>query len=90
MSTSRTNKKARCLTSDPVLYRLIAAEVSAQQAIMALAQHQCMLPAASGDTKKISLTLSAAAQDPTKHQEYPACRCAGRMGELKGLTEPID
>ena len=65
-------------------------EVSAQRAIMALAQHLCAQPAAGGDAEAItgSLTLIAAVQELAPHQQRPAFRCASRIGD--GPIEPVD
>ena len=64
--------------------RLGPPEVSAQLAIVALAQPLCTQPAAGGDAEAISLTLSTAVQGHTPHQKRPAFRCRGasriRMG----------
>ena len=65
-------------------------EVSTQSAIMAPAQNLCAQPATGGDAEAISLTLSAAVQEPAPHQERPAFRCANKIRVCDGLSEPVD
>ena len=57
--------------------RLGAPEVTAKRAVVALAEHLCLQPAASGNTESVGLALPAAVQETTSHQERPALRSPG-------------